>query len=238
MSNTYVTPAPGAIQSLFSNIAGRYDLLNFLLSFGLDRLWRRRAVLDSLRPEDGSLLDLGTGSGKLIQAYCKRHSFRRVLGVDFCEPLLEKARKNLAVRPEVTLEQADLLEMDLRGEQFDLISTSFVLRSIADHLEGFFRTVCDSLRPKGRFVILELTRPTNPLLKLLFRPSLTLYLPLLGKLISGNWSAYRFLTQSVLNFKEREEILSLLKHTGFSSISIRPLSGGIATLFIASKSTS
>lgn len=230
---TYTTPAPSVIRSLFSNIAGRYDLLNFLLSFGLDRLWRRRAVLESLRPEDRSLLDLGTGSGKLIRTYCKRHSFRRVLGIDFCEPLLEKARKDLVSRPEVELEQADLLEMDLKGEQFDLISTSFVLRSISDHLDDFFRKVCDSLRSEGRFVILELTRPTSPLLKLLFRPYLTLYLPLLGKLISGNWSAYQFLAQSVLNFKEREEILSLLKRTGFRSVSIRPLSGGIATLFIA-----
>jgi len=233
LTNTYTTPEPAAIQGLFSNIAGRYDLLNFLLSFGLDRLWRRRAVRETLQPDDESLLDLGTGSGKLISSFCKDHSFPRVLGIDFCEPLLEKAKKDLARYPEVVFRRGDLLELDLKAETFDIVSTSFVLRSIAEHLPDFFHSVHGTMKPKGRFVILELTRPTNAFLRFLFRPYLTIYLPLLGKIISGNWSAYRFLAQSVLNFKEREEIFSLLKRAGFSSITVRPLSGGIATLFIA-----
>ena len=235
MTESYATPQSSAIQNLFSNIASKYDLLNFLLSFGLDRMWRNAAVRKSLRETDKSILDVGTGSGKLLKAYCSRHSFNRAVGIDFCEPLLEKAKRDFVGSPEVSFRKINLIEMDLGDEKFDIISASFVLRSVADDLSNFFGNVHSALHPNGRFVILELTRPRNLIFNFLFQPYLKCYLPLLGKLISGNWTAYQFLAQSILHFKEREEVVGLLKGVGFSRVDSKLLTSGIATLFVAQR---
>jgi demethylmenaquinone methyltransferase/2-methoxy-6-polyprenyl-1,4-benzoquinol methylase len=235
MTDNYVTPAPGVIQQIFSNIAGRYDLLNFLLSFGLDRYWRRQAVLKSLKPTDEFLLDVGTGSGKLLKAFLKAHPMRQAVGIDFCEPLLEKAKKKLADYSEASFQKINLLEFQGGNEPFDIVAASFVLRSVADKLPEFFQKVRTLLAPEGRLVILELTRPENPILGALFQLYLKFYLPCLGRLLSGNALAYQFLSQSILHFHSREELAALMKTAGFSDVTVKLLSGGIATLFIASE---
>jgi len=236
MSSSFVTPSPSAIQQLFSKIAPKYDLLNRVLSFGLDKRWRRVSVKTSMRPSDLSLLDVGTGSGKFIKEFCNQHRFSKVLGIDFCEELLDKARREVGTRPEVELRNGDLLEIDLEGERYDIVSASFVLRSIENQLTNFFKKAFLLLNPQGgRLVILELTRPTNPLLRFLFWIYLKCYLPLIGKLLSGSGSAYQFLSNSILHFKEREQISDLLHQVGFSQVTICNLSGGIATLFIAER---
>jgi len=232
---TFKTPAPESIKSLFSNIAPRYDTLNLLLSFGLNMLWRRRAVKESIRPEDTRLLDVGTGSGKLLHAYLKRQNFTTAVGLDFCEPLLSQAKKRLKKFPNVQLKNQDLLTMEEDEGSFDIISTSFVMRSIAGQMGQFFNKACDLLIPGGRLVILELTRPSNPLLRLLFIPYLKIYLPLLGTIISGDKNAYHFLSDSILHFKNRTEIVELLRQARFVKIDVKLLSGGIGTLFIAQK---
>ena len=154
-------------QNLFSRIASKYDLLNSVLSFGNDRRWRKRAVHESIRPNDQAILDVGTGSGKLLKAYCEHHPFKRGVGIDFCGPMLERAREDLASFPGINLREMDILQMGFE-ERFDLITTSFVLRSISDHLPDFFRRAYSLLNPGGRFVILELTRPKNPFVHLMF----------------------------------------------------------------------
>ena len=232
---TFKTPAPESIQSLFSDIAPRYDFLNLLLSFGLDMLWRRRAVKESVRPEDTRLLDVGTGSGKLLHAYLKKQNFKRAVGLDFCEPLLIQAKKRLKRFPHVELKNQDLLTMEDAEGSFDIVSTSFVMRSIAGAMSQFFNTACDLLAPGGRLVILELTRPSSPLLGFLFVPYLKLYLPLLGRIVSGDKNAYHFLSDSILHFKNRTEIVELLRQARFVKIDVKLLSGGIGTLFIAQK---
>jgi len=231
---TFETPAPESIKSLFSKIAPRYDILNLLLSFGLDLLWRSRAVKESVRPEDTRLLDVGTGSGKLLHAYMKKQNFQTAIGLDFCEPLLAQAKKRLKQFPNVQFKNQDLLTMEEEG-RFDIISTSFVMRSIAGQMSQFFNKACDLLVPGGRLVILELTRPSNPLLRVLFVPYLKLYLPLLGRVVSGDKNAYHFLSNSILHFKNRTEIVELLRQARFLKIEVKHLSGGIGTLFIAQK---
>jgi demethylmenaquinone methyltransferase/2-methoxy-6-polyprenyl-1,4-benzoquinol methylase len=128
-----------------------------------------------------------------------------------------------------------LLTLDEREGSFDIISTSFVMRSIAGQMGQFFSKACDLLVPGGRLVILELTRPSNPILRLLFIPYLKLYLPLLGKLVSGDKNAYHFLSDSILHFKNRTEIVELLRQARFIKVDVKLLSGGIGTLFIAQK---
>jgi len=235
-STIYSTPTPDDIQSLFSKIAPKYDLLNRLLSFGLDRKWRRIAVQKSIKPEDISLLDVGTGSGKFLKEFCCQHRFKRVLGIDFCEPLLVKARRELANRSEVSLEHRDLLDLNWNEKNYDIVSASFVLRSIENQLTEFFKNAHRVLNPQGgRLVILELTRPTNSLLRFFFWIYLKCYLPLIGKLVSGSGTSYQFLSNSILHFKEREQISDLLHQVGFSHVTVCHLSGGIATLFIAER---
>jgi len=235
--NNYKTPDKNVIQSLFSRIAPRYDLLNLILSFGNDSRWRRIAVKKSVKPNDKTILDVGTGSGKLLKTYLEFHEFKKATGIDFSDNMLELAKKELASHHQVLLKNINLLEYDHKEEAFDIVSTSFVLRSIREHLADFFKKCFSLLNPGGRLVILELTRPENPFIRLLFFPYVKIYLPLVGRLISGEKSAYEFLSKSVINFKNREEVERLLSASGFKSVKIKLLSGGIGTLFIAEKSS-
>lgn len=230
----YTPPSPTVIQSMFSNIASRYDLLNLLLSFGNDEKWRRRAVWESVKETDRFILDVGTGSGKLLKTYLKTHKFQKATGIDFCGPLLDMAKAELAGHTEVSLRQEDILKMKI-DEKFDIISSSFVLRSIAGQLEEFFSKVYSLLNPGGRYMILELTRPPNPFLKCLFVPYLKIYVPFMGSMVSGDKNAYRFLSQSIERFKSREEVETLLKGAGFTNVRIVLLTGGIGTVFVAEK---
>jgi demethylmenaquinone methyltransferase/2-methoxy-6-polyprenyl-1,4-benzoquinol methylase len=231
----YPEASPEEIQGLFSRIAERYDLLNLLLSFGLDTVWRKKAVKESLRSSDTALLDLGTGSGKLLEVYLEHHAFREAIGVDFCEKLLKRAKRALLSQKNVSLIQGNVLDVDLGNKKFDIVSTSFVLRSLRDELPRFFQKVRGLLKPDGRFVVLELTRPHNPALNFFFLPYLKLYLPLIGRLISGDDSAYQFLSKSVLHFESGIEVVRLMQEAGFSRCRAIPLSGGLVTLFIADR---
>jgi demethylmenaquinone methyltransferase/2-methoxy-6-polyprenyl-1,4-benzoquinol methylase len=149
--------------------------------------------------------------------------------------MLERARQTVKRYPHAELRQTDILEMELGDERFDIISTSFVLRSVADHLEVFFGKAYSLLRRGGRFVILELTRPDDPVVRTLFYPYVKFYLPFMGRLLTGEAPAYDFLSRSVLDFRGRKEVRSLLKSAGFSDVTVRQLSFGAGTLFIAEK---
>jgi demethylmenaquinone methyltransferase/2-methoxy-6-polyprenyl-1,4-benzoquinol methylase len=230
----YTPPSPYVIQSMFSSIASRYDLLNLLLSFGNDKKWRERAVRESVTETDRSILDVGTGSGKLLRAYLKKHKFQKAVGIDFCGSLLDMAKTELAGHSEASFRQEDILKMKI-DEKFDIVSSSFVLRSIAGQLERFFSKVYSLLNPGGRFMILELTRPPNPFVRFFFIPYLKVYVPFMGSMVSGDKRAYRFLSQSIERFKSREEVGKLLKEAGFAYVKTILLSGGIGTIFIAER---
>ena len=220
------------IRTLFTNITPRYDLLNDLLSFRLDAVWRSRAVQIGLKKPAGRLLDIGAGTGKLLGAFLKKGSFKYALGLDLCESMLEKAKKEAGANTFLTC--ADGTALPLKDKSFDLAVSAFTLRSIPD-LSKFFSELYRVLAPGGRIVMLELTRPQSWWLRAAYYPYLRFYLPFLGWLISGDRHAYRFLADSISHFKERGELLAFITSEGFQNADALNLTGGLATIFVAEK---
>lgn len=225
-------PDEKTIQSLFNQIAGPYDFLNSLLSFGLDHCWRLELVRRSLQGNEKSILDLGVGTGKSLAAFCDRKRFSSAVGIDFSEAMLALARKRLGKG--AFLSAGDFHCLPFGPETFDLISGSFMLRSVQD-LRAFFVEVKRVLKPSGRIAFLELTRPRDPLLRELHRFYLNLGVPILGRLFSRHPNAYRFLSRSVQSFLEPSDLKKELEALGFSRILIQPLNFGIVTLIQGEK---
>ena len=233
MSTTSLaSPEKNKIRSLFDQIAFRYDLLNSVLSFWLDGYWRfktRRLVLDGT---EASVLDLGIGTGKLLDSFQKKKRFKRAVGLDFSSGMLLNCKK--ALKYPAGLVNADFHALPFKRGSFDLIISAFTMRSVKDMPRYFFE-IYEALTDHGKVAFLCLTRPKNWLMKAIYFPYLKFYLPLVGKMLSGNEEAYHFLSQSVQAFQEPHTTMSLLRQTGFQSIQIRSLSFGVATLIIAKK---
>lgn len=231
-SSTLASPEKNQIQSFFDAIAGRYDFLNSLLSFRLDESWRKRSASLLLRGNEKTILDLGTGTGKFLKAFFKKHSFEKALGVDFSESMLEKARKDLGEKAEFI--NADFHNLPFSEESFDLIVSAFALRSVKD-IPQFMRSSFRILKPRGRIGILCLTRPENRILRWAHAIYLNIYLPLMGRLISGQKEAYLFLSQSIQSFQDPSDTLHMMENAGFKNVYAVSLSGRIATLFAGEK---
>jgi demethylmenaquinone methyltransferase/2-methoxy-6-polyprenyl-1,4-benzoquinol methylase len=223
------------IREMFGRVAPRYDLLNHLLSGSLDRLWRRRLARTLKLPAGSRLLDLCSGTGDQAEAL-RRRDFR-VVAADFCLPMLALSRGKFArgLRPHPAPLQADALSLPFADRSFDGATVSFGLRNVAD-LDRALAEIARVLRPSGELAVLELTLPS-------FRPLRRLYLfyfmsllPAIGRLVSGDRSAYSYLPESVLSFPDRGAFLARLGRAGFERSSCRLLSGGILALYHARRS--
>jgi demethylmenaquinone methyltransferase/2-methoxy-6-polyprenyl-1,4-benzoquinol methylase len=201
---------------MFGRIAARYDLLNTLITFGLDARWRR-AVADSLAGVGASarVLDVGTGTGRLARALQDGLPDARVVGMDFALPMLRHAPAGLR------LAAADALRLPCADDQFDAVVSGFVVRNLADLERGLAEQV-RVLRPGGLLIILETTPgprlwPLSALYRLYFRR----LVPLLGGLLAGDASAYTYLPESTLRFVEPGRLVDLLRGFGLRDVGFR-----------------
>jgi demethylmenaquinone methyltransferase/2-methoxy-6-polyprenyl-1,4-benzoquinol methylase len=220
---------------MFGRVAPRYDLLNHLLSASLDRLWRRRLAQRLNLPAGSRLLDLCSGTGDQAEAL-RRRDFR-VVAADFCLPMLALARSKFArgFRPKPVPLQADALTLPFADRSFDGATVSFGLRNVAD-LDRALAEIARVVRPGGEFAVLELTLPSFSALRRLYLFYFMSLLPAIGRLVSGDHSAYSYLPESVLSFPDRDAFLARLGRAGFEQPSCRPLSGGILALYHARRS--
>jgi demethylmenaquinone methyltransferase/2-methoxy-6-polyprenyl-1,4-benzoquinol methylase len=216
---------------MFGRIAGRYDLLNHLLSGNVDKRWRR-LVARTLRPslvEGARVLDVACGTGDLALALASAGE-GVVVGLDFCRPMLEIARRKAAVesRPPLFVE-GDALRLPFADESFDVVTIAFGLRNLAGVEEGL-RELLRVLRPGGRAAVLEFSSPAVPGLRALFRFYFVRVLPRVGGLVSGSRGAYEYLPDSVSRFPDQERLAELMREAGFEGVEYRNLTGGIAAL--------
>jgi len=232
MSLNKKPPDRRTLARFFDAIAFRYDFLNTLLSLGRDESWRRRSAVLSLKGNETSVLELGVGTGKFLSEYLARHAFQCAAGVDFSLPMLTRARKRLAGA--VRLTNADFHALPFRGESFDLILASFILRSVRD-LSVFFQSIHGLLRPEGRVIFLCLTRPSSPFLRAFFSGYVRWGIPLFGKWLTSNPEAYHFLSDSVQTFQSPEKTAEMLRACGFPRVEIQSFTFGVATFIMAEK---
>lgn len=233
-------PAPdtsaGTIRAMFSRIAPRYDLLNRLLSGGTDVAWRREAAR-LLAPAPGErVLDLCSGTGDLALAVDRRSGGgARVVAADFTFEMLvlgqAKLRRRGARIPEAA---ADGLRLPFPDATFDGATAAFGIRNFED-LDRGLAELCRVLRPGGRLVVLEFTpEPTGPLAPLV-KLHVRRLVPLLGRLVSRDASAYRYLPDSVGRWPAPEELAARMRAAGFASVGVRRLAFGIAAAHVARK---
>lgn len=217
-------PPAATVERMFTQIAPRYDLVNRLLSLGLDVGWRQRAVRElNLQPGDPAV-DLCCGTGDLAADLRPA----RVTGVDFSQAMLERARRKF---PDLEFVHGDALNVPLPTGAFQGATVAFGLRNV-ESLEGLWSEMRRLVRPGGRIVSLELTRPPG-LLGLFHSLYLHLIVPLVGGIVSGDFGAYFYLARTIARFISPEEIARSMRASGLEDVRIIPLAGGIATLHVA-----
>ena len=223
---------------MFAEIAPRYDAVNRMLSGGIDLWWRRVTVSRAAPPTTGAILDVCTGTGDLALAYAAKAGPQvRVVGSDFCRPMLDKGVEKSADRQlPVEWLEADAMDLPFADAEFDLVTVAFGLRNIADTARGLaeMARVC---KPGGRLAILEFSLPANPVIRRTYLWYFRNVLPRLGNAVARNHAdAYRYLNESVEEFPSGEALASLVRAAGFEQVEQLPLTFGIATLSIATRS--
>ena len=217
------TLPPEGVRTMFDRIAPVYDVMNRVMTAGLDQRWRRATVRAVVEPGD-RVLDAACGTGDL--AIIAARAGATVTGLDFSEPMLERARKKA---PWIGWMRGDLLALPFDDESFDAATVGFGIRNVAD-LPRALEELRRVLRPGGRLGILEITRPRGPL-RVFYSLWFDRIVPLLGKVLPGG-EAYTYLPASVRRFPPPEELASLLAATGFARVRYRLFAGGIVALHV------
>jgi demethylmenaquinone methyltransferase/2-methoxy-6-polyprenyl-1,4-benzoquinol methylase len=220
------TLEPDAVRGMFDRIAPVYDVMNHVMTAGLDRRWRRLAASEVVWPGD-RVLDSCCGTGDLAVEDERRGG--RVVGLDFSEPMLERARKKSGA---IEWVQADALALPFEDASFDAATVGFGVRNLAD-LEGGLRELARVLRPGGRLAVLEITRPKGPL-KPFFRLWFDVLVPFAGRVLPGG-KAYTYLPASVRRFPGPDDLSTLLERAGFDDVRYRLLGGGSVALHVGTR---
>lgn len=225
------------VREMFAAIAGRYDLLNHLLSGHVDKRWRRlvaRKLRDTIGSTEARILDVACGTGDLSITLAEMTG-ARVVGTDFCRPMLEiAARKTAHHEPGIPLIEGDALRLPFRDCSFEAATIAFGLRNLSDVKRGLTELV-RVVRPGGHVAVLEFSKPVLPGFSLLFNLYFTRVLPFCGGLVSGSRKAYQYLPDSVMRFPDQTELSSLMREAGLESVDYKNLTGGIAALHIGKR---
>jgi demethylmenaquinone methyltransferase/2-methoxy-6-polyprenyl-1,4-benzoquinol methylase len=226
---------PERVSRMFTEISPRYDLLNRVLSFGLDGRWRRTAVRLSRPAGLRRVLDLATGTGDLAFAFARAPGFDgEVLGLDFSSQMVTRARQKAAARRlsnRVQFREGDALDIPEPAGRFDVVTVGFGVRNFADLEKGLLEAH-RVLVPGGRLVVLEFFRRRESLPVRLY---LDHVLPRLGRWISRSPSAYAYLRQTKKGFLTPDEFVSVLHSAGFAPVVLRPLTWNVAHVVVATK---
>ena len=223
---------------MFGRIARRYDLANRVLSGGIDIYWRIRLVGAVRRAHPGDILDLATGSGDV--AFALERGLPpgvRVVGMDFCAPMLEEAQSKKSAQPGrhpfLEFRHGDALELPLQDEGFDAVTIAFGLRNMSDRARCLSE-IRRVLKPRGRLFILEFSRPW-PWVRPLYGFHLRHIVPFLAGILTGDRGAYEYLGDSIGAFPAREALSAEIRDAGFTGVSARAMTMGIVALHAAQR---
>lgn len=225
------------VRDKFASISSRYDLLNSLLSFQVDRYWRWTTTRELSQFQTGSVLDLCAGTLPLSLELTRQAKLRQVLAVDFCEDMLRSGVKTLpndGRKERIFPVCGDGEEIPAPDNTFWGCTVAFGVRNLSRTQKGL-NEMHRVLKPKGKLLVLEFSRPSNPIIKPLYNFYLNKVLPKIAGLVSGDKEAYEYLASSIAAFYEPEELLQMIRTAGFASAERKPLTFGIVTLYIGVK---
>jgi len=225
------------VASMFNSIAHSYDLLNRILSFGIDIIWRKRAVRVLKKYQPQIILDIATGTGDFALAIVKKIPLSKVIGIDISENMLEKAKQKIArkkMNDRIGVELGDSEKMKFADASFDAITVAFGVRNFENLDTGLFE-MYRVIKPGGVAVILEFSKPEHFPIKQLYFFYFNTIVPAIGKLFSKDSRAYNYLPESVDAFPYGDAFLEHATHVGFAKTKHIQLSFGIASLYVCEK---
>lgn len=224
------------VEEMFDNIAPAYDKLNHTLSMGIDRSWRKKAIKRSaFQPR--RIMDVATGTGDFAILACRELQPDTLIGTDISEGMMNVGRekvKQAQLSDKISFAREDCTSLSFADESFDAVTVAFGIRNF-DGLDKGLSEMCRVLVPGGHLVILELSTPDRFPMKQLFTVYSKVVIPLLGKCISKDNSAYTYLPQSIRAFPQGEIMQGVIRKAGFSEVRFKRLTFGICTLYIAKK---
>ncbi len=225
------------VEQMFDDIAPTYDTLNHRLSWNIDKGWRRKAIKELVTHQPQTMLDIATGTGDFAILAAQMLKPRKLIGADISEGMMEIGKqkvKKAHLEDIISFEKQDCLELSYPDESFDAVTAAFGIRNF-ENLDKGLAEMCRVLKKGGMLSIVELTTPVNFPMKQLFWLYSHTFLPVYGKLISKDNSAYSYLTKTIEAFPQGEQMMLILKKAGFAEYRFKRLTFGICTLYIATK---
>ena len=225
------------VTEMFDDIAPHYDFINHLLSFQIDKIWRRKTARFIARNNPKTILDLATGTADLAIQLARKCPQAKITGIDLSEKMLSLGQEKVNARhleKQITLNQGDASNLPYGNNSFDAITIAFGVRNFQD-LEKGIKEMQRVVKKGGCIAILEFSTPTRPIFKALYNFYFHKILPIIGKIISRNKSAYQYLPDSVSKFPSPDTFIIILSHYGLKCCKKCSLSGGIATLYCIQK---
>lgn len=220
------------MRSLFDSIAGDYDKLNHVLSLGIDKTWRRRAI----KYIEGDVLDVACGTGDFSIAIAKKTG-AKVTGVDLSDGMLKVMAEKVAkagLEERISAEQGNCEELRFEDASFERVTIAFGVRNF-EHREVALKEICRVLKPKGKLVILELSEPDNKFIRWIYNLYFLKILPKIGGKVSGDVAAYKYLPASVLAFPKPAEWVKTMASCGFNDVFFKSYTFGICRLYVGEK---
>jgi len=226
------------VAEMFDDIAGSYDLINRMLSAGIDVSWRKKAILRLKRDKPKAILDVATGTADMAILACKLLNPDKIIGIDISEQMIEAGRKKIekqGLNKFIQLQLVDSEAINFPENSFDAVTVAFGVRNF-ENLEKGLKEMLRVLKPGGKLVVLEFSRPRIKVFRSLYNLYMSIVAPEVARWFSRNKKAYQYLNHSARVFPDRQEFIDILKKMGFTNTEYKPLSAGICCIYCGRKS--
>lgn len=225
------------VREMFDSIAPVYDFMNRAMTFGIDKLWRRKAVKMMRRYEPTTLLDVATGTGDFAMLLCRMLKLKRLVGIDLSENMLEiacKKAEEAGLTDITSFEQGDCLALCYDEGSFDAVTVAYGVRNF-EHLEQGYKEMYRVLKRGGVLCVIELSTPRNPFIHALYNFYTRRLIPLFGRSISKDARAYSYLPESIAAVPQGNEMLTIMQRVGFTDCRYRTLTFSTCTIYLGVK---
>ena len=225
------------VRQMFDSIAPAYDFMNRAMTMGIDIWWRKLAVKRLKRLHPTRLLDVATGTGDFAIQLHRSLQPQHITGIDLSQGMLDEAKRKVkekGLEKDISFEQGDCMALPMQDEAFDAVTVAFGVRNFEHLLQGY-REMARVLKPGGMLCVLELSTPTNPIIRWFYDLYTLHIIPAIGTIKSGDKSAYRYLPQSIAAVPQGEDMLQLMREAGLRDATFKRLTLGVCTIYTAFK---